>query len=133
MTGREGDVLQLYGMTVSFHRTVHPVPCLAMRFETGGRALCYSADTSYHDGLIPFVRGADVFICECSCFRDEDGQAAGHLTTVEAGRVAQAAGVRRLVLTHLPNAGDHERLLAEVRSVFEGDVTLAAFGLSLEV
>ncbi|MCL6547546.1 MAG: MBL fold metallo-hydrolase [Alicyclobacillus sp.] len=130
---REGDVLELYGMTIRFHRTVHPVPCLAMRFERQGRTLCYSADTSYHDGLIPFARGADLFICECNFFRDQDGTAAGHLNTLEAGKVAQEAGVPRLVLTHLPNGADHERLLAEVRTVYEGEVQLAEFGLSVEV
>jgi hypothetical protein len=45
----------------------------------------------------------------------------GHSTAAEAGKVARAAGVERLVLTHFParRVADPEELAAEGSSAFE--------------
>ena len=52
-------------------------------------------------------------------------QRLGHSTAGDAARVAKAASVARLVLTHLPSEALAEPMLAEARSVFDGPVELA--------
>ena len=49
----------------------------------------------------------------------------GHSTAGDAGRAAKAAGVGRLVLTHLPGEALAEPMLAEARAAFGGPVEVA--------
>ena len=53
-----------------------------------------------------------------------------HLTGRRAGEVAAAAGVRRLVLTHLQPWTDPDVVRAEAHEVYAGPVDLAAPGAS---
>jgi ribonuclease BN (tRNA processing enzyme) len=50
----------------------------------------------------------------------------GHSTAGDAGRAAKAAGVGRLVLTHLPSDALAEPMLEEARAAFGGPVELAS-------
>jgi len=50
------------------------------------------------------------------------------LTAGEAGRIAAAAGVRHLVLTHLPHFGNHSMLVEQARKKYNGTVELATTG-----
>ena len=55
-----------------------------------------------------------------------------HLTGNDAGAAAAAAGVARLVLTHIPPWHDKQVVLAEARAVFDGPVELAATGAAYD-
>jgi ribonuclease Z len=57
----------------------------------------------------------------------EQAHAMGHSTATDAGEVARAAGVLRLVLTHLRASRfvDPEALVAEAESAFGGPVKAA--------
>jgi ribonuclease BN (tRNA processing enzyme) len=95
--------------------------------EHNGTRLVYSGDTRPTDRLIEVARGADILIHESGGL---DAHAAethhlGHSTGGDAGRVAEAARVGRLVLTHLPANVLAERMLAEARAAFDGPVELA--------
>ena len=95
--------------------------------EQGGTRLVYSGDTRPTDRLIEAARGADILIHEAGGL---DANAAevhrvGHSTGGDAGRVAAAARVGRLVLTHLPADLLAEPMLAEARAAFGGPVELA--------
>ena len=58
----------------------------------------------------------------------------GHSTAAQAARVAEQAGVRKLVLTHISPryTRDAPELLAEARAVFP-DVTIAKDGMTIDV
>jgi ribonuclease BN (tRNA processing enzyme) len=95
--------------------------------EHNGTRLVYSGDTRPTDRLIEAARGADMLIHEAGGL---DAHAAethrlGHSTGGDAGRVAEAARVGRLVLTHLPANVPAEQILAEARAAFGGPVELA--------
>lgn len=76
------------------------------------------------------ARGADLFICEATLESDgdEEDRPRSHLSPWEAGAMASAAGVERLVLTHLPPHRDRETALRAARSVFRGDIVVAREG-----
>lgn len=94
--------------------------------EQGGTRLVYSGDTRPTSRVIEAARGSDILIHEVGGL---DANAAevhrlGHSTGGDAGRVAAAARVGRLVLTHLPVDHLAERMLAEARAVFGGPVEM---------
>lgn len=78
--------------------TVHPRPCLALRFEDrlNGRALVYSADTEPCPRVQALASGASILIHEATT----PEPFAGHTTPRQAGAVAAEAGAERLVLVH---------------------------------
>jgi ribonuclease BN (tRNA processing enzyme) len=122
-----GDRFEVGPMAVSVVDTVHPVPTVASLIEVDGARVVYSSDTAWCDDLVDLARGADLFLCEATW----QGEAADlppgmHLTARDAGRLATAADVRRLVLTHILGSLDPDRSLAEARETFAGDLAVAA-------
>ncbi len=85
----------------------------AYRFDTPDRSFVFSGDTRPSEALIELARGADVLVheamLESALAMITDGNAPrlrehlvrSHTTTEELGRVAQAAGVGTVVLSHL--------------------------------
>jgi ribonuclease BN (tRNA processing enzyme) len=100
----------------------HPpvVPAFAYRFDTADRSIVISGDTKPSDSLIELARGADVLVHEAFYPPAVDRLVANvpnapalkqsilshHTSAEDAGRVAQQAGVKTLVLTHLVPADD---------------------------
>jgi ribonuclease Z len=78
--------------------TVHPRPCLALRFEdrSSGKALVYSADTEPCPSVQALASGASILIHEATTAEPFPG----HTTPRQAGTVAATAGAERLVLVH---------------------------------
>ncbi len=109
-------------------RVEHPVPAYAIRLDAGGRSLVYSGDTGECDALVGLATGADLFLCEASSVEGIEMPPALHLTGRQAGQHATRAGVRRLVLTHIPPAIDAKQVFAEAESAYTGDLDLARSG-----
>lgn len=103
-------------------RTNHPVETYAVRLDVDGTALTYSADTGDCPALVELARGSDVLLCEAS-FQEPGPDAPAnprdlHLSGRGAAEHAAAAGVGRLLLTHVPFWYDAERTLDEATAVF---------------
>ena len=97
---------------------------LSYRFDTADRSVVFSGDTRKTDSLIEIARGADVLVCEAQYLPGIRGLAkrvaadpsreqaiynsiSGNALSVEqAGEVAQAAGVKTLVLNHFVPGDD---------------------------
>lgn len=114
--------------TFTFLKTVHPVDCFAMRVTDGVHSVVYTADSSFQKAFIPFSEGADLLISECNFYAGQDGGSAGHMNSLEAGRIAAEAGAGQLLLTHLPHFGEHQKLAEEAQTVYKGAVDLAHTG-----
>ncbi|PLR83762.1 hypothetical protein CVD25_12040 [Bacillus canaveralius] len=125
------EVLTVGPFSIRFLRTDHPVPCYAMRIETGGKVFVYTADTSYKHELEQFSKDADLLLCECNFYKEQDGKNAGHMNSLDAGKLAAVANVKRLILTHLPHYGDIQRLKEEAAEVFNGPILVASENLSI--
>lgn len=115
------------------HRVVHPVPAYALRVSDGERVLAFSGDTGPCEALDEAARGADLLLAEASFLTGRDNPPDLHLTGADCARTAAAAGVGRLLLTHVPPWHDQQQALDEARSVWDGPVELAVAGMSYDV
>lgn len=118
------------GFRISFFAAVHRVPTLAVRVEHAGKTFAFSADTLPCDAIIECARNADLFLCDAIC-AEADGEIAAkrardfmHPTAREAAVMAKRAGAARLACTHLGRFGTPDRVLAEAKANFTGEVIL---------
>ncbi len=72
--------------------------CVGYRIEYGGRAFAYSGDSQDCPALVRLCGDADLAVLDCSFPANRPGH--GHMHAGQCGRVAQEAGVKRLVLSH---------------------------------
>ena len=137
--GGNGLVLQTPTVRVTCALADHyHVPNYAYRFDTPDRSFVFSGDTARSDAVIALARGADLLVHEAIMLSalgpiGNDGNAPdimdhlvhSHSSAEDVGRVAAAAGVRTVVLTHLVPAGPQvtEAMWREgVRRHFRGEV-----------
>jgi ribonuclease Z len=146
------------GLEISAFAVHHdPVkPAYGYRFDYKGRSLVITGDTAKSDGVVRAAKGADVLLHEAQANQlitmiGEVAGAAGrprvtkimgdiltyHTTPVEAAEVANAAGVKLLVLYHLnppPPAKFIESVFARgVSDVRATDWLMADDGLLIEL
>lgn len=124
MSTEEEGRRQFEGFELASAPMRHNPESLGFRLTgAGGRSIVYSGDTDTCEALVRLARGADILVCE-SAF-PESGKVSGHLTPAEAGAIAAAAGVGRLVLTHFYPACEDADLEAECRKTYGGPLSLA--------
>lgn len=119
------------------------------RFELPGRSIVFTGDTGPSPAVEALAKGADLLVSElidldslmvslrgrqAATGIDQqpliDHMAKEHLTPENVGRLAAAAGVGRVVLTHIGTAPgvediDREAILAGVRRHYAGPVSIA--------
>lgn len=117
----EAEELKLGPFLVTFMKTIHPVPCYAMRFveEKTGAVFVFTGDSGYLEAFNEFAKGADLFLADTYLF-DGNERHKAHFTAGEAGTFAKNAVVKKLVLTHLPQQGDLEELRQQAAAASEG-------------
>jgi len=87
------------------------------------KSIVYSGDTDYCTELADLAKNANILICESS-FPDSK-KVSGHLSPSLAGKIAQKAGVKKLILTHFyPPCNDFD-LERECQKEFHGEIILA--------
>jgi ribonuclease BN (tRNA processing enzyme) len=139
-----GVVMERGGVKVTAAVVDHPPvrPAFAYRFDTPDRSIVVSGDTAPSQSLVALARGADVLVHEAlyapaidrlvenepHALRLRQHLLASHTPTSEVGRIAAAAGVKTLVLTHFV-PGDDSSITDEmwsegVRAHFKGTVVV---------
>lgn len=119
-----GDKRRFRDMDLRFAKTNHPPETLAVRIDSDGRSMAYSADTAPGWSFSSLGDGIDLGLCEATFLAEDEGRAQ-HLSARQAGTMAKAAGVRRLVLTHLQPGTDPEKSQREAAETFGGHVSVA--------
>ena len=139
-----GVVRQHAGVKVTAALVDHPPirPAFAYRFDTPDRSIVISGDTAPSQSLVTLAKGADVLVHEVLYLPGVDrlvgseGHAtrlrehlvASHTPSAEVGRIAAAAGVKTLVLSHFVPGNDasitDEMWTAGVRAHFKGAVVV---------
>ncbi len=121
-----GDEVAVGDLRLRFADSVHATPAVSVRLETAGRSLVYSGDTAGGPDLQAIAQGTDLFLCEATWAGPASDYPPGiHLTATDAARIAAAAGVQRLVLTHIAGGTDRDRVRHEAETAFDGPVALA--------
>ncbi|MBG9977496.1 MBL fold metallo-hydrolase [Ruoffia tabacinasalis] len=117
----------LIGATVEFLSVSHTIPCYAIKVTYEGKIFVFSADTAYFEPLIDFAKDADLFLCEATNFEGSiHSTGTGHMSASEAGKLAQKARVKTLILTHLPSDGNFSNMKDEAKAEFNGEVLMAS-------
>ena len=105
---------------------------LAYRIDSDEGSMVFTGDTQPCDSVTELARDADVMLCMCwndQDVMDEDGEAPGQCGTKGAAQMAQAAGVKKLVLVHVgPHLSGHgpmEKGIGDIRSIYEGEVVFS--------
>jgi ribonuclease BN (tRNA processing enzyme) len=118
-----GIVMQNADVKVTSARVRHPpiVHAYAYRFDAADRAIVISGDTTYSPELIALAKGADVLVSEVMHLAGlenllkkvpnaatlREHLLASHIVTEDLGKLAAAAGVKTLVLSHLVPPDDN--------------------------
>lgn len=121
------------------------------RFQTPDRVIIVTGDTGPSEAVTKLASGADVLLSEVFSTEDikqvlmkngiwqgmtTEQQAAfikhvteEHLSPEDVGKMAAQAGVKKVILTHLPATvnedDDYTRFIPEVKKFFSGDVVVA--------
>jgi ribonuclease Z len=91
----------------------HKIPCWGYALDDGSRKLVFVTDTRSNDNTIKLAEKADVLIHEATFQHHHRDKALEHfhVTEVQAMAIADAAKVKRLVLTHFsPRLTDEDVL-----------------------
>ena len=138
-----GEIFKDDAIRVSAALNDHPPirHSFAYRLDTADRSIVISGDTRYSENVVKLARGADVLVHEVLSreFWERPNLpqppavvrhiVASHTDVADVGRVAAAAGVRTLVLSHLvptegPGAPTDEQWLEAARRHFKGEVVV---------
>jgi ribonuclease BN (tRNA processing enzyme) len=139
-----GPVMQDENVKVTCALVDHPpmVPSFAYRFDSADRSIVISGDTNRSANLEKLAQGADVLVHEAMWVPAVDGivgnsngvnRAAlkahfinSHTAVEDCGRVAAAAGVKTLVLSHLVPSDDpaitDQMWIDAARQYFSGEI-----------
>lgn len=106
----------------------HREMSVAFRIESDeGVSLVYSGDSGYCQELVELAHGAEVLLLESS-FPEGEGTDT-HLTPTQAGRIAQQAGSKKLILTHFYPQCDPQILKKQAATTFQGEIIVAEDGM----
>ena len=102
---------------------------LAYRVDTSQGSVVFTGDTQPCRSVTDLARGADMMLCMCwddQEVMDESGEAPGQCGTTGAARMAQEAGVGKLVLVHVgPHLSSHgpmEKGIGDIRRIYGGEI-----------
>lgn len=138
----DGVVYEDENVKVTAGLVEHPPvsPALGYRVETPDRSIAFSGDTRACDGMVELARDVDVLVHEVMHVPSLDAIVSNHTgstihkhlvdshtATEDVGKVATAAGAKRLVLTHFVPSGDTVPLEVwhdEVAASYDGEIVL---------
>jgi ribonuclease BN (tRNA processing enzyme) len=118
-------VFQRDGTTVTAQRIPHGnMPTLAYRVQTGNVSVVFSSDQNGTDPkFVEFAKGANVLIMHLAVAPGADIPL--HATPAVVGRIAQQAGVRQLVVSHL-GLFNLDAAIADLRKFYSGPLIVGA-------
>jgi ribonuclease BN (tRNA processing enzyme) len=133
-----GESFKLGDLQVKTAQVPHSIHTVAYRFDVGGQSIVISGDLTYSEKLIELAHGADVLVMDSGgsivrqgARRPAGGAAAAgagqqpmaHATAQDVCNMAQKAGVKRLVLTHIAATEvDEDATINAIHEVYKGQV-----------
>lgn len=141
---KEGLLLVNSDLEISALKNIHPPikNSFAFRFKLETRTIVFSGDTAYCPALVDFAMGADYLVHEVMYLPAVDdivkrrpnatkliASIKSHHTNAEdVGRIAQAAGVKNLILNHFVPPDDKslndQTWLTALKSTYSGNIII---------
>jgi ribonuclease BN (tRNA processing enzyme) len=128
----DGIETAIGGLHLSFSKTDHYVETMAVRVESDGSNLAYSADTGPGWSFTAFGAPIGLALCEATYETDAEAEGILHLSATQAGSLARTANAERLVLTHLQTGADAAAYRRRAEEAFGGPVEVARLGARYE-
>ena len=113
---------------------------LAYRLDSPDGSIVFTGDTQPCQTVVDLARDADVMFCMCwddQEVMEQNGEAPCQCGTTGAARMAQEAGVAKLVLVHvgahLSGHGPMEKGIGDVRRIYDGEVVFSEELMTIDV
>lgn len=94
-----------------------------LTYMAEAKKVCFVLDTKMNKSIVPFVKGADLFVSEASYSHDDSNIAREHkhLTAKQAAESAKKAKVKKLILIHISDRykKNPKKILNEAKKVFK--------------
>ena len=140
----EGQVYECDGVKITAAAVKHTVLTYAYRFEYADKRIVFSGDTAACDALVKCAQDADLLVqdtCASSspAYADDRSRKIRelligfHASPAQGGEMAQLAGVKRLVCTHLLPGADANEIRSEAASNFEGETIVGRDLMELQI
>ena len=94
------SLAQVADLEVTAFPVIHPsgAPSFALRVGADGRILAFSGDTQWDAVLLDVSRNADLFVCECTTYRQ---RVPFHISLDDLESHAAALTARQMLLVHM--------------------------------
>ena len=134
-----GQRVEIGPFEIEFFAGYHTVDSLAMRItgpsETADRRVTftYTGDTDYVESVVAAAQDVDLLLSEAAFEEGRDTVRGVHLTGKRAGELAQEAGAKKLLLTHLQPWTSPERTVSDAQLSYAGPVHAVRAGEVFEI
>ncbi len=116
---------------ITFKKMIHDIDSFALKVEANGKSLVYSSDTAYNENLKELAKDADLLLAEATLDKKIEG--VEHMTASEAGKLADEANAKMLVLTHVWPTFKDKNTINTAAENFSGDIECATANKIFEI
>lgn len=109
----------------------HDSSSILIKLKAFKKSIVYTGDTGYDPTIVTLAKESDLLISECSY--PEERKVKDHLTPRLAGKIAENADVKTLLLTHFYPQIDKTDIKTQVKKYFSGQVIIAQDLLELKI
>ncbi len=128
-----GKKIKLADLEMIPVKVKHYVPSYGVSI-IGDLKMAYSSDTGECDGLYEIANKADLFVCNIgNSLESGRGNSWGHLNPEQAGTLAEKAGVKRMLVSHIRQGNEKEQYIKRAAVQYKGALELARDCTSYEV
>ncbi|MEV0096254.1 MBL fold metallo-hydrolase [Streptomyces sp. NPDC050738] len=124
----DGHEARFGALRLTSRAVTHDTEAYGLRAECEGAVFAYSGDSGPCAALTELAHGADVLLCEADIDRHTGEEPQVHLTPEDAGATARAAGVGRLIVTHVGPTLTREAATERAAAQFGGPTSAALEG-----
>ncbi len=127
------ETITLDNCSVTAFKVPHTAESVGYRFTfANGKTLAISGDTAHNNSVINLIKNVDVAVLECSYdddFHEKTKHEVHHLSPTTAAQLAQQAGAKTLILTHIYPCADIVDIAGIAQKVFNGKIIVASDGM----
>lgn len=122
-----GDTFDIGPFRAETRLLPHFLPNAGLRLTVDGQVLAYTGDTGPSPEIATLARDASLLLAEATFVDEVPSDSHAYLSSArQAGQHASAAGVGRLLLTHLQPGTDPDAAVDAAREGFPGEVGVAS-------